>query len=61
MGSWKTNTHPFKWNKETHKAAGKKPSRTVSKLGRTYLAIPPAGGWPGGEPERNGWKHSGGK
>lgn len=29
-------------------------SRTGSALGRTYIAVPPHEGWPGGQPERNG-------
>ncbi len=27
-----------------------------TKLGRTYIAIPPETGWTGGIPEKNGWK-----
>ena len=27
-----------------------------TKLGRTYVAYPPPEGWPGGFPEKNGWK-----
>jgi hypothetical protein len=27
-----------------------------TKLGRVYIAIPPPEGWPGGLPEKNGWK-----
>ncbi len=25
-------------------------------LARSYIAVPPPEGWPGGEPARNGWK-----
>lgn len=27
-----------------------------TKLGAIYVATPPAEGWPGGPPEKNGWK-----
>jgi hypothetical protein len=27
-----------------------------TKLGRTYIAYPPPGGWPGGLPEQNGYR-----
>lgn len=29
-------------------------SRTGSKSGRVYVAVPPETGWPGGQPENNG-------
>lgn len=29
-------------------------SRTGSKRGRLYVAVPPEGGWTGGTPENNG-------
>lgn len=32
-----------------------------TKLGRSYVAIPPPEGWPGGHPEKNGWKPGGKK
>lgn len=38
-----------------------KHSRTASKPARFYVAVPPTEGWPGGLPEKNGWKPSGGK
>jgi hypothetical protein len=33
-----------------------RPSRTSSVKCKTYTAIPPAEGWPGGDPVKNGWK-----
>lgn len=42
MGSWQAQRF------------SKRPSRTGSALGRTYVAVPPPEGWPGGAPERNG-------
>jgi hypothetical protein len=30
-----------------------------TKLGRVYIAIPPPEGWPGGLPEKNGYKAGG--
>lgn len=38
---------------------GLRASRTQSKKGRIYIAIPPASGWPGGDPRQNGWKARG--
>lgn len=38
-----------------------KQSRTTSKPARFYVAVPPETGWPGGMPEKNGWKPAGGK
>lgn len=38
-----------------------KASRTTSKPARIYIAVPPAEGWPGGDPAKNGWKPGGGK
>jgi hypothetical protein len=32
-----------------------------TKLSRSYVAIPPEGGWPGGLPEQNGYKAGGKK
>lgn len=32
-----------------------------TKLARTYTAFPPEGGWPGGDPLKNGYKPQGGK
>lgn len=31
-------------------------SHTSSHMGRTYFAYPPAEGWPGGMPEKNGYR-----
>lgn len=46
---------------KVQKAKHARASRTHSKLGRTYFAFPPEGGWPGGDPVKNGWKPAGGK
>ncbi len=32
------------------------PSHTSSHQGKTYFAYPPAEGWPGGDPLKNGYK-----
>lgn len=32
-----------------------------TKLSRTYVALPPVSGWPGGLPENNGYKPGRGK
>ena len=32
-----------------------------TKLGRMYTAYPPPEGWPGGHPDKNGWKPGGKK
>ncbi len=50
-GFWKAYQIPRK---------GKR-SYTTSKPARFYVAVPPETGWPGGLPEKNGWKPSGGK
>lgn len=49
MGTWCA--------RKLEKGARGRTERT--KLGRVYTAIPPAEGWPGGEPVRNGWKPTG--
>lgn len=36
-----------------------RPSRTTSTIARIYIAIPPPEGWPGGAPEKNGWRPRG--
>jgi hypothetical protein len=56
MGHWKTNTYPFKWR--DGRPANKAPSRTAAKLARIRIALPPAGGWPGGDPSKNGHRAS---
>lgn len=38
-----------------------KRSFTMSKVARQYIAVPPAEGWPGGDPLKNGYKPTGGK
>jgi hypothetical protein len=40
-----------------HHDKGEKPpkKKTGTGGGRSYTAIPPAEGWPGGIPEKNGW------
>jgi hypothetical protein len=43
------------------KAKERRASRTYSKLARTYFVYPPAEGWPGGDPVKNGYRPSGGK
>jgi len=48
-------------NHKIQKPKQARASRTHSKRGRTYFAVPPAEGWPGGDPAKNGWKPSGGK
>lgn len=45
-------------NKRKIEKAGKGKSEST-RLGRTYIAIPPAEGWPGGLPEKNGYKPGG--
>jgi hypothetical protein len=46
------------WKVKEFKRKGKA-SRTYSKPARTYLAVPPTEGWPGGVPEKNGYKAGG--
>lgn len=47
MGSWKK-----------HKLLkGQRASQTKSKKARIIFVYPPEGGWPGGDPARNGHKH----
>lgn len=48
-------------NHKIQKSNQVRASRTHSKLGRVYFAYPPAEGWPGGDPIKNGWKPAGGK
>lgn len=40
---------------------GQRSSRTASKRARTYIAVPPAEGWRGGDPAANGWRRSASK
>lgn len=40
---------------------GTRASRTSSKPARLYVAVPPAEGWPGGSPEKNGYRGRGTK
>lgn len=35
---------------------GLRASRTKSTPARLYVAVPPEGGWPGGDPIKNGFK-----
>lgn len=46
------------WKRHIFEKQGKGRSERT-KLGRMYTAIPPEAGWPGGAPEKNGWKASG--
>lgn len=46
MGDWKSKSI-------SKKSRG---SQTASKKCRTYVAIPPIGGWLGGRPEDNGFR-----
>jgi hypothetical protein len=39
----------------------RKKKKTGTGGGRSYTAVPPVGGWPGGLPEHNGWRPSGGR
>lgn len=41
------------------KSSERRASRTTSKQARIYFAVPPAEGWPGGDPAKNGWKPNG--
>jgi hypothetical protein len=50
-----SNNHKIVKGAFRHKIPGAG-SHTSSGLGRTYFAIPPAEGWPGGAPEKNGYK-----
>ena len=48
------------WKRRAFEAIGRH-RHTASGLGRSYIAIPPEEGWPGGDPLRNGYKPTGGK
>lgn len=54
MGTWKSATSGFRPD-------GKKHVHTSSGIGKRRERHPPEGGWPGGDPEKNGWKPGGGK
>jgi hypothetical protein len=43
------------WHRRVIDKQGKGRSERT-KLGRLYVAIPPAAGWPGGQPSDNGWR-----
>lgn len=46
------------WQK--HKLLKKgRASRTTSSPGKPYIAVPPAEGWPGGDPVKNGYRRKG--
>lgn len=47
MGTWK----------KRKLIKGQRASRTSSKKARITFISPPTGGWPGGRPEDNGYKH----
>lgn len=47
--------HMGNWKAEVIKKKGKA-SRTSATRAKIYIAIPPAEGWPGGDPIRNGLK-----
>ncbi len=48
---------PFAMSEWKATKIGKKPSRTGSQgWARLREKVPPPGGWPGGEPEKNGYR-----
>ena len=46
------------WKSKITRKKGKA-SRTSSGVARMYIAVPPADGWPGGDPIRNGYRAGG--
>ena len=48
------------WKKKIIDNVGKHRHEST-KLSRSYIAIPPEEGWPGGDPLKNGYKPQGGK
>jgi hypothetical protein len=52
MGNWKL--------KKLKQQLSGRGNSTKSKKARIYRAYPPAEGWPGGEPERNGYRRRAG-
>lgn len=51
MGNWRARLQQ----------KGARASRTTSKPARLYVAVPPAEGWTGGLPEKNGYRGRGTK
>ncbi len=55
MARRNANTHKIAKGAFKAKLPGS-PSQTKSHMGTTYFAKPPADGWPGGDPLKNGYK-----